>query len=827
MKIFNFVINKPINIVNNQQRTLIRFTSSPKDCFEKSNDEVSQKRLLTEKEIEEFRDYLNSIKNNKSQRNGGFLNFSLLFKRQRFSKRIIDNLTKVVKDTDMRDLVTTLCELKDKKGEPLYSGLAILVLAETAQETDLPVFIKELAKITETEGKPKYTVKEIRKITEFVQTFDASDFFDYEDMAYYFTSVFDNKEDFSAVEYLTSSEFMCNGKPIFNFDHVINLLETAKTEEGREAIDFLTKPEFIHNGKLVFDPEDMSSLVKESQFEVWRKNVEYLYSEKFLKKLEKAADGKYKDIVMDILRKKLARIYSFYDINSFDMCEDSFLEGIHKFSTSTFKIAYDSPNQYLSGIDLEYSTPDEKGHFPKIPQDEKISEQESIVNIFKNNIERILRTLQYLDKDTVNQMMDKRTDMFKIQLKQINKLNDENFAILEKIIENCKLPTGKPLTAKDKIQLCQILYIFQQENIDTLPIFMAIEKCVIDIPYLKQIIERKVLKKAGVKQNDEEMVFYGKLNEEFGYLSLMKPYTGNTIAEKLKPFDKRTIKAINEMLYQLRNIDDYTDKQINDKYIETMLLLHNQNPDEEDNKNLFTCIREGIEGVFGSFITDIKNKYGKANLKTQKMFEKQGLNYDKWISPDIPNIDFNINGKTMRIRMWQRDPLEDLFLGNKTTCCTAIGTGGNGAAAPVFLLNTAFNVVELYDSDGKVVGMSRVFMGKIDNKPALIMDNIELNNTFIKGKDTKQRKQIRDAFFNYMNQYAQQVTGKKDAQVYFCSHNLYLSCNDLERVEKTVDFIGAISQETIYINSLDCSWINPKYLSKYGEIKLFRVPKNN
>lgn len=218
------------------------------------------------------------------------------------------------------------------------------------------------------------------------------------------------------------------------------------------------------------------------------------------------------------------------------------------------------------------------------------------------------------------------------------------------------------------------------------------------------------------------------------------------------------------------------------------------------------------------------NHYGQTNANTKRAFEQNGIDYNKWLKPQLDDVELNVGGKQMSIKMWDRNPQEDLFMGNKTTCCTAIG-GGNGGATPVYLLNTSFNVVELYDANGNVVGMSRVFMSNVDGKPSVIMDNIELNKTYIKGMKQEEIQQIRDGFFRYMNEYAEHITGDKETQVYFYSGDIHVPNSDLQHANKTADFIGDLTQERVYVNSAGCSWINPKELKDAGDINWLIVPK--
>ena len=188
-------------------------------------------------------------------------------------------------------------------------------------------------------------------------------------------------------------------------------------------------------------------------------------------------------------------------------------------------------------------------------------------------------------------------------------------------------------------------------------------------------------------------------------------------------------------------------------------------------------------------------------------------------------MKFNIGGRDMSIRIWDRNPLEDLFIGNKTTCCTAIGAL-NGLATPIYLLSKAWNVVELFDAEGNAVGMSRVFIGEIDGEYAIMMDNIELNNTYIKQMSAEEKTQLRNKFFEYMHKYAEQVTGKKDSKVYFYHTDTCVPTSDLEASEHDVKFIGKNPTETVYVNASHFRWVNPAEFHEEPS-KWFTIPKNS
>ena len=105
------------------------------------------------------------------------------------------------------------------------------------------------------------------------------------------------------------------------------------------------------------------------------------------------------------------------------------------------------------------------------------------------------------------------------------------------------------------------------------------------------------------------------------------------------------------------------------------------------------------------------------------------------------------------------------------------------------------------------------------------MDNIELNHEFIRGMDyNNEIRLIRDKFFEYMNSYAEKITGDANSQVYFYSEDLHVPTSDLNKVDKTTEFLGEISRDNIYINSSGLRWLNPKEL-KNEPITWLEVPR--
>lgn len=216
---------------------------------------------------------------------------------------------------------------------------------------------------------------------------------------------------------------------------------------------------------------------------------------------------------------------------------------------------------------------------------------------------------------------------------------------------------------------------------------------------------------------------------------------------------------------------------------------------------------------FLDYITDECTFAGEKNKQNKIEFEMANIDYQKWLRPVIqPKQDIftsKINPskkKQFTVKMWNRIPQESLFNGNYTTCCTGIDKE-HGNSYIQYMLNTAFNTVEVRTEKGKVIGMSRLFLAKIDNKPALIVENIEVNNRASKHYlfDDKMKQKYREFVFDYIRDFAKSIN--KDAQnelpIYFSAH--YFKVKDIEKglkKPKTYDseFIGWLPSR-IYINA--------------------------
>ena len=212
---------------------------------------------------------------------------------------------------------------------------------------------------------------------------------------------------------------------------------------------------------------------------------------------------------------------------------------------------------------------------------------------------------------------------------------------------------------------------------------------------------------------------------------------------------------------------------------------------------------------------ELKKRTAKTTL-TIKSHLEQRLN-------DIEKLDTKAKSKDidLTIKMWDRNPQHDIFQGCYSTCCIA-PDGGNGNAMPIYLLNTAFNMIEIVDNKtGNTIGNSLCFWGlDKDEKPSLILDNIEINNAFKLSKT--QGKNLRDAILQFASNTAKSVSGKEDTPIYLGTKFNDLPCSDLKSKKYEINFLGniAVAQEIM-------SDVEEIYLDIYGGwIDIEDMPKS-
>ena len=168
----------------------------------------------------------------------------------------------------------------------------------------------------------------------------------------------------------------------------------------------------------------------------------------------------------------------------------------------------------------------------------------------------------------------------------------------------------------------------------------------------------------------------------------------------------------------------------------------------------------------------------------------------------------------VKIKMWDRVPQKDIFQGNYSTCCIGMA-GGNGHFMPYYLMNTAFNMIEIVentenpitDENGNITGYAEgntignalcYFVLDSDGKPAFVVDNIEINNS--KKPSGETALQLRDKITEYAANVAKSVTGRDDVNIYLSENYNDVPCDDLPKVDGSVKLVGKTNASEIYLD---------------------------
>jgi len=523
-----------------------------------------------------------------------------------------------------------------------------------------------------------------------------------------------------------------------------------------------------------------------------------------------------------------------YDIHCFKALMDANIsvENIVKsariFVKSPFKQAMKHPNLYLSDIPFE-DTEKINGEYPKVSAERMEKYQCKMMDFFQRKITKILRALQYLDVDTFNQMMDKRTSIFGEQLEMLNRMDNEHYELVSKIIK-CRKDDGKLLSAKEKIDLSKLVFYHQLGYLDVDYLEKLVEDGKININTINNTVFEKMIDVIGIPPEQIKDIPEAKLefDKDYMHLLLRTQTSADFLLSLGQARTQEDLKSIRKELVELLELpdEDIIHNGLTREGCKRLLDLVDRMPEmaEKDIYREFVKIspfahvdcspqdvaKLAILNDFKDYIVNGDSKFALDNSKTKEKFEELGLNYSNWLNYN-EEIGLKLNDRQYNIKMWDRNPQKDLFMGNRTSCCTAVIDGANGKATPIYLVNTAFNVVQIQDENGNIVGMSRIFVSKIDEKPSIVIENIELNNAFLKNKTEEQLVLIRDKMFDYIKGVAKKLSCKDDVKVYFSKNYTHVPVDNYTSQNKNVEFVGDISSDTIYLNCKP-GWIEPKKL---------------
>lgn len=178
------------------------------------------------------------------------------------------------------------------------------------------------------------------------------------------------------------------------------------------------------------------------------------------------------------------------------------------------------------------------------------------------------------------------------------------------------------------------------------------------------------------------------------------------------------------------------------------------------------------------------------------------------ISHDAENsTNLPVTEPNYEIKRWRREPGFDLFQGNYTAACTALGGGGNDWASIQALQNTFIQMAHLKNEDtGLVVGKALFFWAKdnMTGKPILVLNTFEGRGGETSGLEGN--REVRDQLTQYAKGYAKAVLGYNPPIYTSSSHLNPLYTSDLTKVSVNLRVTGSSTEDSYYLDTLKTSF---------------------
>ncbi|MBR5303517.1 MAG: hypothetical protein IKU37_01660 [Candidatus Gastranaerophilales bacterium] len=513
--------------------------------------------------------------------------------------------------------------------------------------------------------------------------------------------------------------------------------------------------------------------------------------EEYLEKIQKALEyfRKHPDFPIDF------RDRFFIDvISECEYCEDeNFYSGIKKFN-EVYQMIILNPELYINGE-------------AKDTQEAK-KEIYDYVFTYQDILAEVANTF---DKNTMEFIFRKRIDNAAGIFERFIDLKDSSKKLLKEMF-NCKNAQGKELSPKEKLALLNIIAGYEACNVNIGEIkptdkidIEALEK-----DLLKQVFKFCGMEDKEIDSIPKEIISKWDIN--YAHLLALQKRTffddgDNSLSYIIRAINfgkdfktyiqgenyfETTNFATKEKFEQYGlNYENWLnppkDCEVQFKYIDinqTMLAQIVGQIEEDIEALRKTPAKNFIDKHFSDCIIDgkfkIADKYKKdkqtLEVFTKGVFELLDRNVFSRAQMNLDNPDKNKNAQLsltiknhleqrlkdiskcetkkkektidLTIKMWDRNPIHDLFQGNYSTCCIGLGET-NGIAMPTYLLSTMFNMIEFVDnSTGETIGNALCYFAFDEmNEPKFIIDNIEIANKYKMSDDAS------DKFLNEVIRY--------------------------------------------------------------------------
>lgn len=495
----------------------------------------------------------------------------------------------------------------------------------------------------------------------------------------------------------------------------------------------------------------------------------------------------------------------------------------------------------------------------------------SVLRFFSKNKEQLQKFCIAYDKETLNYLLRQRFQTAKEYLNILSDFSPEEILLLKRL-SNSLNQNGKAFMPAQKLQFINLLAGYKNCGLSLDIIEENLESGCVNLGGLERILLSEILAKCGIDKETQygkiprERIL--SWNLEYAHL-LAKEYEDgedpgaiSEIIEASTSFDfneyihssnlyygeaNKQTKSLFESLnmnydkWEKPSDKDYVHfivrdqnqeqlQQITSHFIEDVETLRRGPVKVFIDKQYPQCIQNGefiipeeytaskgalkafiegfnkaLEPVWARASKNIKNPEKSQTARTTLTIK----NHFEQRVKDIESLNLEKEEKELdlTIKMWDRIPQKDLFQGNYSTCCIGMNEG-NGWSMPVYLMHTAFNMIELVDNNtGKTIGNALCyFVTDNNNKPILVIDNIEIKNSDIPSKENQIL--LRNAITEYASRVAKEVCSRDDIEIIIGPNYNDVLIDDLPKVNKFVKFLGKICTDEVYTDLFEESLTN-------------------
>ena len=164
---------------------------------------------------------------------------------------------------------------------------------------------------------------------------------------------------------------------------------------------------------------------------------------------------------------------------------------------------------------------------------------------------------------------------------------------------------------------------------------------------------------------------------------------------------------------------------------------------------------------------------------------------------------FGVAQNRFEAQFWDRNPVKDLFLGNYTACCLALGNMNQHFMVD-FLFSAGRQFVNVYDIDtGRLVAHGDIILCGNEVLDAILLDNIEIDMTFVSSKEDI--LDVRYLIFEYIDEISRRLGIQR---VFFGAYENDVYMEDLDELKDRFSFVD--------LRPRYFSAVLPYYLDAFG-----------